>query len=286
MVAILGVTLALSACEEGQEFNLFGSANQTQGEPANEAEPRRANRTTVERDVERPDVFQLTDEGLWDGRPSLGGVWVAHSDVGDPQRVVIRNESNGRDVIGALFRRERETPGPRIQASSEAAEALGMLAGQPSTLSIVALVREEIEEAPPEDATDAEIEIAMPEDIEETTLDPIAAASAAIEDGEDTPAITPAEEVAAAPAPAPRSPASSLDKPFIQIGIFSVEENAQNTATSMRQAGMVPVVHEQSSNGRKFWRVVVGPASNSSERAELLGKVKALGFEDAYFVSN
>jgi len=88
----------------------------------------------VEHDVEAPDAFQYTGEGLWDGRPSLGGVWVAHPDVTDPERVIIRNQANGKFVIGALFRRERETPGPALQVSSDAADALGMLAGAPATL--------------------------------------------------------------------------------------------------------------------------------------------------------
>ncbi|HBM40562.1 MAG TPA: SPOR domain-containing protein, partial [Sulfitobacter sp.] len=65
----------------------------------------------VERDVEAPEVFSVSDQGLWDGRPSLGGVWVAHPDVTDPERVIIRNEANGKFVIGALFRRERDLPG-------------------------------------------------------------------------------------------------------------------------------------------------------------------------------
>ena len=85
----------------------------------------------VERDVEAPEVFQVTDEGLWDGRPSLGGVWVASPEASDPERVIIRNEENGRFVIGALFRRERETPGPTLQVSSDAADALNMVAGSP-----------------------------------------------------------------------------------------------------------------------------------------------------------
>ena len=42
----------------------------------------------VERDVEAPGVFQVTEAGLWDGRPSLGGVWVAHPDVTEPERVI------------------------------------------------------------------------------------------------------------------------------------------------------------------------------------------------------
>jgi len=89
-----------------------------------------------------------------------------------------------------------------------------------------------------------------------------------------------------AAATAPRASASSLDKPFIQIGIFSVEENARNTATAMRRNGMVPTVKKQTTQGKDFWRVIVGPAANSSERGILLKKIKSVGFEDAYPVTN
>ena len=229
----------------------------------------------VERDVESPEVFQKTEPGLWDGRPSLGGVWVAHADVTDPERVIIRNESNGKFVIGALFRREREVPGPRFQVSSDAAEALGMLAGQPATLNITALRREEVADEAAQESLPAA------DTVEQTNLDPIAAASAALDEAEG---IT-AAPVAAAAASGTQA-ASGLTKPFIQIGIFSVETNANNTAEAMRRAGMVPTIKPGTSSGKRFWRVVVGPAANSSERASLLNKIKGLGFTDAYFVTN
>ncbi len=98
-----------------------------------------------QRDVEAPDVFQATEAGLWDGRPSLGGVWVAHPDVRQPERVKITNPGNNKSVTGALFRRERDLPGPALQVSSAAAEKLGMLAGSPTRLDVVALRREVIE---------------------------------------------------------------------------------------------------------------------------------------------
>ncbi|MGC1487212.1 MAG: SPOR domain-containing protein, partial [Albidovulum sp.] len=101
-------------------------------------------------DVEAPEIFKVTDKGLWDGRPSLGGVWVAHSSVKDPQRVVIRNPANGKSVNGALFRREIDNPGPSLQLSSDAAQALGLLAGQPSTLEVVAIKRVEAPARAPE----------------------------------------------------------------------------------------------------------------------------------------
>ncbi len=236
----------------------------------------------IERDVEAPEVFQVTEAGLWDGRPSLGGVWVAHPDVVEPERVIIRNSANGKFVIGALFRRERDIPGPRLQTSSDAAAALGMLAGAPVQLNVTALRRESVPDAvaPPEEVD----RIETAEEITEQTLDPVAAAAAVL----DTPAPEAISTVAPAPAPATAAPraASSLDKPFIQIGIFSIEKNAQNTAAMMRNAGMVPTVLAQTANGRSFWRVLVGPAQSASERGTLLKQVKEVGFTDAYPVTN
>lgn len=120
------------------------------GEAAGDAAVAPASRARiVERDVEAPEVFSVDEAGLWDGRPSLGGVWVAHPTVKDPERVIIRNPANGKFVIGALFRRERENPGPKLQLSSDAAAALDILAGAPTKLSVVALRREEAAPAPP-----------------------------------------------------------------------------------------------------------------------------------------
>ncbi len=275
------IGLALAACDEASLP--FGGASE-------EAAPSTTSTETsvkiVERDIEAPDVFQVTDKGLWDGRPSLGGVWVAHPDSKDPERVIIRNESNGKFVIGALFRRERETPGPILQVSSDAAEALGMLAGSPATLNVTALRKEEIKQEPTATAT---AELDAPEQIETQSLDdPIAVAAAAIDEAEVS-AATATTTAAAAPA-APSTPkpqkTSTLDKPFVQIGIFSVESNAQGTAEAMRQHGVVPTIKKSTSSGKTYWRVIVGPAVSKSDRNLLLKKVKGLGFEDAYFVSS
>ncbi|SDJ16304.1 SPOR domain-containing protein [Lutimaribacter saemankumensis] len=290
------MVLALSACNEAGQFNLF------QKRPAADAEVNAAARSVklIERDVEAPDVFQVTEPGLWDGRPSLGGVWVAHPDVDQPERVIIRNTKNDTFVIGALFRRERENPGPAVQVSSDAAAALEMLAGQPMELNITALRREEVPAEAPQAEADTEETLGAPADVAETTLAPaetdaVTVASAAIAAAEArtkpqarpavaSPATAPQPTQASAPAPAPR--ASGLEKPYLQIGIFSVETNAQNTAQAMRTAGMVPTVKKQTSKGKTFWRVLVGPATSSTERAALLKKIKAKGFEDAYAVTN
>ncbi|KGB80704.1 sporulation domain-containing protein, partial [Rhodovulum sp. NI22] len=79
---------------------------------------------------------------------------------------------------------------------------------------------------------------------------------------------------------------SALEKPFIQIGIFGVEENATGTGNLLRDSGIVPTVLKQESRGKTFWRVLIGPVGTSAERAALLKNVKELGFTDAYFVTN
>jgi cell division septation protein DedD len=165
-----------------------------------------------------------------------------------------------------------------------------MLAGAPVQLNVTALRREAapVEEPQPEAMTAETEELGAPADIQSTALDPVAGAAAAIEAAETAETTTTAAAATPAPAPQPEpSPrASSLDKPYIQIGIFSVEENAENTATAMRQAGMIPTVKKQSSQGKTFWRVIVGPASTKSERSALLKKIKGVGFDDAYAVTN
>jgi rare lipoprotein A len=76
-----------------------------------------------------------------------------------------------------------------------------------------------------------------------------------------------------------------LERAYVQIGIFSVQENANNTGQTLRNAGLVPTIYDQTSNGRRFWRVVVGPAPTAEDRAAVLDTVRGLGFGDAYFVS-
>jgi rare lipoprotein A len=90
----------------------------------------------------------------------------------------------------------------------------------------------------------------------------------------------PAPEPVRAPHPPHRAGAA-----YVQIGIFSVQENANNTGQTLRNAGLVPTIYDETSNGRRFWRVVVGPAPTAEDRAAVLDTVRGLGFGDAYFVA-
>ncbi|WP_284164514.1 SPOR domain-containing protein [Frigidibacter sp. SD6-1] len=269
-----------------------------------------------QRDVEAPEIFSKTDKALWDGRPSLGGIWVAHGDVKDPERVVIRNPATGKSVTGALFRREVSNPGPSLQLSSDAAEALGILAGQPTTLQVVALKRVEVAPPPPPAEPAAKVAgtkappkpdaaptapAVAPAAIDQKKLDPVAKTAAeaidkAVKKGAAAPAAAPAPAPAAAPATAapgtgaplsaiPAQPSGALSKPYLQIGIFSTEENAKKAAAQMQKAGLGAVVKPEKSQDKTLWRVLIGPAATQAERDAMVAKVKSLGYPDAYAVS-
>lgn len=323
LALVLAASVMLAGCMEGSN----GTEPRAQASRAGQV---------VERDVEAPNVFSRRDRGLWDGRPSLGGVWVAHPDVRDPERVIIRNTENGQETIGALFRRERMNPGPVFQVSADAAAAIEMLAGAPTALEVIALRTEEVriggapepapEAAPVEtaarepqaadataseaaaEAAPAETAIAVPQeateprrgllarifgrggqDVPPDTDDQID--TAALEGTTDQPAPPPANgptpmprPLAADPASPPAPAATTLERPFIQLGIFSVEDNAKRAEQMARDAGLSARISPGETQGNAFWRVTVGPAQSTPERAQLLEQVKRLGFNDAYAV--
>ncbi|MEZ5912997.1 MAG: SPOR domain-containing protein [Paracoccaceae bacterium] len=277
LALVAGVVLA--GCQDGQQP--FGFLKKKPAE--NTAEGAAQSVELIDRDVEAPEVFQANETGLWDGRPSLGGVWVAFPDVADPERVIVRNPENGKFVIGALFKREREMPGPRLQVSSDAAAALGMLAGQPAELNVTALRREEA----PALALDASNPILdTAETIESEALDPVVEqAGAAIDAAEGKTTETAAAETAA-PAAAPATSPAKPSKPYVQLGIFSTEANAKRAVDMMTKVGVAAAIKTESVQGKTFWRVTAGPAEGPDGRQALLDKVKAQGFADAYFVSN
>lgn len=289
-----------------------GTKAAAEGEAPAEA-PAKEQKSTrlVDRDVEAPNVFQVTEEALWDGRPSLGGVWVASPDAKDPERVIMRNPANGKFVIGALFRRERDNPGPKLQISSDAAAALGMLAGAPAKLSITALRREETPAETPatpildsaETVAGAAPAAAKPAAAKPGAIDaggvetkPLdapkeeppakkkkrgkkaAAAATAAAAGAAIEAADPAAKPADAPAPAPApAPAAAGGKP-IQIGIFSVEANAKRAVDTLAKAGIPAEIRSENAKGKPFWSVI------ARGDAATLKKIKSAGFADAYLL--
>lgn len=323
LVLMTVAATALAGCQDGaQPFGFLKGkgGNAATGKTATAAAPERSVKL-VDRDVEAPDIFHVTAKGLWDGRPSLGGVWAAYPGVQNPERVIIRNPKNGKFVIGALFRREDNNPGPKLQLSSDAATALGLYAGEPATVSVTALRREEA----PVPAPDAKAPALAAN--EQITSKPLASkpgpakpgpakpgskpvaevaskARAAIEKAQDgkaaaapkmtasktaaamtASAANPSRKPEARPKAAAGQPPASGGRDYLQIGIFSVEANANRAANMVSKAGALVHIRTEKSHGKTFWRVVAGPATSEAQRKALKDSVKKLGFNDAYYVT-
>ena len=105
-------------------------------------------------------------------------------------------------------------------------------------------------------------------------------------------AVRPAERTSITPTIAEpnRSDSASIEtklsKPFIQVGIFGVENNANKTKDQMLQLDLPVNILDFQIKGKPYWRVVAGPASSSDNRKSMLKTIKSAGFTDAYFISN
>ncbi len=289
----IGVSLVfLAGCE-----NFSNGSQSATGDNSQSARSANGTLTLEERDVEAPEIFNVIDEALWDGRPSFGGVWVAYPGNTQPERVNIRNVGNGKSVVGALFKREADNPGPKITLSSDAAEQLGVLAGTPTKLTITALRREPIEVRTPVE------EVEAPEVLSETVLAPVGETAAVATDGADAVALSVEDalkevEAEAKPAPetakeaqpvaaaAPTSTANQPAKPYIQVGTFSSQANANDLVAKLKAAD-VPATARSSTanNGKTLYKVVAGPAASAEQLTLFSTRIRDLGFKDAFPVS-
>jgi len=202
-----------------------------------------------ENDVEDPEIFNAEGLAFWDGQSSLGGVWITHPNVDQATRVLIKDKYGGKSVVGAIFNRSGHDDEKRMLLSSEAAASLGVDANETRIITVTALralkTVKSIKNTSERKSSEAEVGHIQNRDNENI----------------------------------------ALLKPYIQVGIFSIEQNARNTAEVMHQLNIQPTVKEQTSRNKTFWRVIVGPAVDMNERSTLLQKVKAVGFGDAYAVS-
>ena len=160
-----------------------------------------------------------------------------------------KDKYGGKSVIGAIFNRSGEDNEKRMLLSSEAAASLGVEANENRIITVTALR-----------ALKTVKSIKNKSDVKSAESKVVSLQNSGSEN-------------------------IALSKPYIQVGIFSIEQNARNTAEVMHQLNIQPTVKEQTSRNKTFWRVIVGPAVDMNERSTLLQKVKAVGFGDAYAVS-
>lgn len=191
---------------------------------------------------EKPEILDLSASVIWDGEQTLGGNWISHPDVDSPERVLIKNISNGKSIVGAIFQQTKKMKtGPAV-ISSDAAKALNIAQNDQTKVQIVA------------------VRAAERTSITPTIAEPNKSDSASI--------------------------GTKLSKPFIQVGIFGVENNANKTKDQMLKLNLPVNILDFQIKGKPYWRVVAGPASSSDSRRSMLKTIKSAGFTDAYFISN
>ena len=191
---------------------------------------------------EKPEILDLSASVIWDGEQTLGGNWISHPDVDSPERVLIKNISNGKSIVGAIFQQTKKMKtGPAV-ISSDAAKALNIAQNDQTKVQIIA------------------VRAAERTSITPTIAEPNKSDSASIE--------------------------TKLSKPFIQVGIFGVENNANKTKDQMLKLNVPVNILDFQIKGKPYWRVVAGPASSSDNRRSMLKTIKSAGFTDAYFISN
>ena len=191
---------------------------------------------------ENPQILDISATVIWDGSQTLGGNWVSHPDINSPERVLIKNTSNGKSVVGAVFQQTKNLNKGLAAISSDAAKALDVSKNNQTKLQIIAIK------------------------VIENSKDNADGTSTSVE----------------------KKPTSNakLTKPFIQVGIFGVENNAIKTGDQMSKLGLQTNTFDFKIKGKTYWRVVVGPATTLENKNNMLNTIKSTGFTDAYFVSN
>ena len=191
---------------------------------------------------EKPKILDISASVIWDGSQTLGGNWVSHPNIKSPERVLIKNTTNGKSVVGAVFQQTTNLNEGIAAISSDAAKALSISKNDETKLQLVAIKM--------------------------------------IENSKDT-----ADGTSTNVEKKPTSNAK-LTKPFIQVGIFGVENNAMKTGNQMSKLGLQTNTFEFKIKGKTYWRVVAGPATTLENKDNMLNTIKSAGFTDAYFVSN
>ena len=191
---------------------------------------------------EKPEILDISASVIWDGEQTLGGNWISHPNVDSPERVLIKNISSGKSIVGAIFQQTKKMETENAVISSDAARALGISKNNQTKVQIIA--------------------VRVAESTSQTSK--IASSGTANNAVIET----------------------KLSKPFIQVGIFGVQNNANKTKDRMVRLDLPVNVFDFQIKGKPYWRVVAGPAETSDSRKNMLKLIRSAGFKDAYFVNN
>ena len=96
---------------------------------------------------EKPKFLDISATVIWDGSQTLGGNWVSHPNIKSPERVSIKNTTNGKSVVGAVFQQTKNFNKGLAAISSDAAKALSISKNKETEIHIVAVRETESTEA-------------------------------------------------------------------------------------------------------------------------------------------
>ena len=88
---------------------------------------------------EKPKILNISASVIWDGSQTLGGNWVSHPNIKSPERVLIKNTTNGKSVVGAVFQQTTNLNEGIAAISSDAAKALNISKNDDTKLQLVAI---------------------------------------------------------------------------------------------------------------------------------------------------
>lgn len=147
-VVPVSIALSLAGCAEielsAETYKKLNRPNQpaTASAPAQPAVSAPARNGSIDPTLQPdPRAFHATGFALWDGTPTLSGIWIAHPMADIARRVRLTNGENGIQTDAAMFRRDPKLSGPRILVSSDAARILGLEAGHATGITIEGLSR-------------------------------------------------------------------------------------------------------------------------------------------------
>jgi rare lipoprotein A len=229
----------------------------------------------------------------------------AHPTLPMPVNVQVTNLENGKSIVLRVNDRGPFKRGRIIDVSQRAAQLLGFYGKGVAKVRVTYLARaDEPGGAPIHTTTATAVAAAPTAAVQVASLDPVAAAPAS------APATTPA-----APAPQPESSPESSDVPspspekldvkfqanadeppvvttvpvpavshiYVQLGAFSIKENAERLKSRLSAAGNL-TISAIDRKGQTLYRVRVGPFDDVSAADSELAQLTGTGSSDAKIV--
>ena len=229
------------------------------------------------------------------------GLTAAHPTLPMPVNVQVTNLENGKSLVLRVNDRGPFKHGRIIDVSQHAAQLLGFYGKGTAKVRVTYLARADEPGGAPVDSTTATAVAAAPTAaVQVASLDPVAAAPAT------TPAPAPQPVLQDPPPPDVPSPSpekldakleAKADTPpvvttvpvpaathlYVQVGAFSIKENAERLKNRLSTAGNL-TISSIDRKGHTLYRVRVGPFDDVSTADSALAQINGLGSSDAKIV--